>query len=96
MTKKKKRKNRTREPSDDYEVPFELDDEVEQPKIAHKIVLAYLIDQDEVNMLINASTAEYVEPPGPVTTINQNSYSEDEVFALISGDFHPRKTKKKK
>ena len=95
MSKKNKNKNRTREPEDRYDPPVEED--YEPPRTVYKATLVYLIDQDEVNMLIQASTAEYVEPPVPVRDEYYTTYEEYEVFQLLNGEpITLRKPKKRK
>ena len=93
MANKSKRRNK--EPSENYSP--DLDEEVEQPRIKYRMVLMYLIDQDEVNELIAASTAEFVESIQPVEVIHQHSYSLEEANQLINGEpISTRKLKKKK
>jgi len=95
LAKKNKRKSRSEEQFE-YDPPFEIEEQMEPPKVKYKQVLAYLIDQDEVNMLVEASYSEYVEPPGSIVNTNYLTYIEEECVALIDGNFHPRKSKKKK
>ena len=96
MAKKNKRKNKAREPLE-YEIPYEPEEVVEQPRTINRATLVYLIDQDEVNMLINASTAEFVEPIPPVEVIHQHSYTSEEANQLVNGEpIAARKSKKKK
>ena len=96
MSKKPKRKS-SRDPVR-YDPPFEFEQDEEplakQPK--YKTKLVYLLDQDEVNMLVDASTAEYVDEIPPEFHINYATYSEEEVLALLDCDYTPRKFKKKK
>jgi hypothetical protein len=95
LAKKNKRTHKSREQFD-YDPPYEPEEVVEQPKVKYKTKLVYLIDQDEVNALIDASNAPYVEPEKPVVNLNYESYSQEEVNDLIDGIYHPRKSKKKK
>ena len=95
MPKKLKRKN-TREPIR-YDPPYEpeeLPTSDQRPK--YRLVLAYLLDQDEVNKLIEASTAQYVEPIVSTRSSDYETYTEEEVAALLDCTFHPRRSKKKK
>jgi hypothetical protein len=93
LPKKNKRKTKSRE-LPEYEPPFESEELEEQPKPKYKIVLVYVLDQDEINRLLEASSAEYVEPPGPVVDANYATYTEYEADSLVSGNFYPRKKKK--
>lgn len=94
MAKKSKRKSKEREPLE-YEIPFEPEEEVEQPRTYYKTTLAYLIDQDEVNELVKASTAAFVEPQPPNTSTDHPTYTEEECASLVDGTYMPRKVKKK-
>jgi hypothetical protein len=60
------------------------------------MVLSYLIDQDEVNALVEASTSPYVEPERPPADYNYQTYTKGEVAALLAGDFAPVKSNKRK
>lgn len=93
MSKKQKRKN-TREPLE-YDLPFESEEYVEEPRSKYKFTLAYLIDQDEVNALIAASTSPYVEPPSNIVNTEYSTYTQAEVNALLNNDFAPKNKKKK-
>ena len=95
MSKKNKRKNNTREPLE-YDPPFESEEQPEQPRTKYKTVMVYVLDQDEVNSLIEASNSVYVEPPGPLVNTEYSTYTEEECVALVDGNFHPRKSRKKK
>jgi hypothetical protein len=55
----------------------------------------YILDQEEVNQLIDASQAPYVEPPSEFEQVEYASYIEEEVQALIDGVPYRRKRKKK-
>lgn len=93
MSKKQKRKS-TREPLK-YDPPFEIEEQESEPRPKYKLVLAYLLDQDEVNSLIEASSAPYVEPPPSVPPTEYNTYTQEEVSALLDSNYVPRKLKKK-
>lgn len=94
MSKKQKRKS-TREPVR-YDPPFEVEEQESEPKARYKLVLAYMLDQEEVNALIAASTSPYVEPPPSVLPTEYSSYSEEEVLGLLDSNYVPRKLKRKK
>lgn len=51
--------------------------------------MEYLIDRDEVNRLINASFAPWVEPPTPEVNTNYTTYSREEVEALMNCNYNP-------
>lgn len=95
MAKKNKSRTKGREPFE-YNPPFESEELPEEPRPKYKTVLAYLLDQDEVNRLINASNTEYVELPHDSGPTDYSTYTRDECAALINGKPHQRKTKKKK
>jgi hypothetical protein len=93
--KKNKRKSNAREPLE-YEIPFEPEEVAEEPRIKYKTTLVYILDQDEVNGLIEASTSQYVEPQTAITPTNYPTYTAEECTGLMDGYYYPRKTKKKK
>jgi hypothetical protein len=98
LSKKSKRGKRAKEPLH-YDPPFEHEEEELPPKEStpkYRVKMAYLLDQEEVNRLIEASSAPLPEIAQPEPTIHFNSYTEEEVQSLLEGDFKPRKTKKKK
>ena len=92
MAKKKKRSD-TREPLDEYDEPYQP---VEKTRIVSRIEMVYILDQDEVNFLINASTAPYVELERPIPNTGYSTYTEEEAYTLIEGNFYPREPHKKK
>jgi hypothetical protein len=92
LSKKQRRKN-TREPAR-YDPPFESEEQLE-PRTKYKTVMVYMLDQREVNTLIEASTAPYVDPSPLNLNLDYTSYIMDEVVALIDGQYHPRRKKKK-
>lgn len=90
----KKRKS-PREPSYQYTPPIDQEQEPKnEPK--YRLKMVYLIDQDEVNELIEASCAPYVDPSPPTQQTDYDTYSEDEVLALMDGKPYRRKRLKKK
>jgi hypothetical protein len=91
----RKKKSDSSRGSSDYDSSFEVVDQTEVVKTKYRAVLAYLIDRDEVNSLIEASTCEYIDVPGTVSDADYPTYLEDEVASLIEGGYHPRKLKKK-
>lgn len=93
--KKNKRKSNAREPLE-YEIPFEPEEVAEEPRIKYKTTLVYILDQGEVNRLIEASTAAYVEPQATNVVVNYPTYTEEECAGLMDGYYYPRKAKKKK
>ena len=95
MAKKNKGRTKSQEQFE-YDAPYEAEEAPEQPKQTYKITLVYLIDQEEVNTLISASTAQYVEPEREVVTGDYPTYSEEECTSLMHGKYPQRKTKKKK
>jgi len=93
----KKKGKRTREPVEDYENSFEPELYEEEPRVKYKTTLAYLIDQDEVNRLIEASSPTQLDFAPVVVDINHPTYTKEDAIALINGyNFEPRKIKKKK
>ena len=94
MAKKNKRP-KAREPFE-YDPPFESEEPLEKPRTKYKTVMVYLIDQDEVNVLIEASNSTYVEAPKPAFDYNYSTYTEEECLALQNCAYVPRKYKKKK
>lgn len=95
MAKKNKSRTKAKEQFE-YDPPFESEDIPEKPRPKYKTVMVYLIDQDEVNRLIEASNSEYVEPPRPPQDYNYSTYTEEECLALQNCDYYPRRFKKKK
>lgn len=91
MPKKSKRRA-DREPVH-YDPPsFEEQEEseaVERPK--YRLTLAYLIDQEEVNMLVAASTEEFVDPPESEPSLNYETYTMMEAVQLVNNDYKPPK-----
>lgn len=51
--------------------------------------MEYLLDQDEVNELIRASFAPYVEPNPKEEVIHHVTFSREETLALINGTYDP-------
>ena len=94
MAKKNKVKAKSREPLR-YDPPFELEETVEKPSQKYRVTLVYLLDQDEVNGLIDASNAQYTEPNRLPSSTDYPTYSEEECVALINGKYRQRKFKKK-
>jgi hypothetical protein len=79
----------------DYQPPIEQEQEPRnEPK--YRLKMAYLIDQDEVNQLIEASQAPYVDEPKEFELTNYSTYVEEEVVALLAGEPYRRKRFKKK
>ena len=95
MAKKNSSKNKARE-LPEYDSEFESEEAAEQPRARYEITMAYILNQDDVNGLIRASTEAYIEPiTGQSRGDNYTTYTLEEVDALINGVFHPRKSKKK-
>jgi hypothetical protein len=96
LAKKTKRKS-SKEPVR-YDTPFEIEEEDYEkspPRTVSSLVMAYILDQNEVNSLIEASEAPYVDAPVDPTFVTQ-TYSEEEVAALMDCNYKPRRYKKKK
>lgn len=81
---------------DDFDDELESHEESPKQQNKYKIVKAFLLDQEEVNALVEASSSLYVEPPQKPFSLEYLTYSQEEVLALIKGDYKPRKFKKKK
>ena len=77
------------------DLPFDSEDEPVKSSKPYKAVLAYMLDRDEINGLIAASTAPYVDLPVPEVTADYATYTPEESTALVIGKFRPRKLKKK-
>ena len=58
--------------------------------------LEYLLDQDEINSLIEASVAPYVPQEPSEINLNYKTYTQVEVNALIAGDYDAAWNKKRK
>jgi hypothetical protein len=93
---KKNRRRTSREPSDDYGPDFDCEQSEKVERPTYKTTVAYLIDQDEVNALLAASTSEHIDPIKVSTAIDYSTYTEEEVNAILACDYQPRKFKKKK
>lgn len=84
------RRKSCREPSEEY-TPVEQ----EEVRPKYRVTLAYIIDEDEVNELVEASYSAYVELPNATAHhSNYPTYMEEETISLVNGDFRPRKLKK--
>lgn len=60
------------------------------------VKMEYVLDQDEVNRLIDASFAPYVDVPKAETFQNYPTFTMEEVNALIKGDYDPTHFKKRR
>jgi len=91
------KKRRSPKESYDYQPPIEQEQEL-RTESKYRLKMAYTLDQDEVNLLIDASHAPYVELPSEVIhSTEYDTYSEDEVLSLLDGQPpRPRKRIKKK
>ena len=97
MSKKSKRKGPPAE-AELHDGPLRSE---ELPKVAqHKVVVAYVLDQDEVNRLIQASLTPYIEPPVEKRVTGHHrheTYTEAEADALVNGTvYKPDRSRRRK
>lgn len=58
------------------------------------LILEYLLDKEEVRLLIEASSAPYVDPLETIPSVNYATFSPEEVSNLVDGNYdHTRFTK---
>jgi hypothetical protein len=94
MAKKRSTKgSQEQQPQYRYDVPIESSEELSS-KSRYKLKLAYIIDPEEIAMLIAASMEPYVD----LTVVNTpdvdyTTYSEEEIQSLVSGQYK-RKVRK--
>lgn len=100
MSKKSKRRAEKRQEEQterprDEEFHFEDEGPVE-PRVVEKMLLVYLLDQDEINRLIKASDTPYKAPTRPVTPyLNYPTYNQYECLTLLNDKPVEKKSKKK-
>jgi len=67
-----------------------------QPRKVERIKMEYLLDQDEINKLIEESTAAYVDKPSTTSKQTYPTFTQEEARALITPVVAPALAKGKK
>lgn len=90
----------TKEQREEQEILEEFPEKIHGPVkptvTKSPVKFEYLLDQDEVNRLIEASNAPIVDEVKPYVGVDYATYTAREVAALIEGDYDPARFQRRK